>query len=77
MRKKKSELRQYFYNRKSLILANFLVNHPCEVYSAPFDVRLPEEDEMDEDVITAVQPDIVVICEKKSWTKKAVAALPI
>jgi len=46
-----------------LPIANFLVDKTCEVYYAPFDVRLPEANEDDEDVITVVQPDIVVICD--------------
>ena len=40
---------------------NFLEGKPCEVFAAPFDVRLfPEEDNND---TTVVQPDIVVICD--------------
>lgn len=43
--------------------ANFLVDKPCKVYAAPFDVRLfYEEDESDD---TVVQPDLVVICDKE------------
>ncbi len=45
--------------------ANFLIGKPCEVYDAPFDVRLPEVDEVETDVTTVVQPDLVVICDSK------------
>ena len=46
-------------------LANYLVGNKCEVYSAPFDVRLFERDEDSlDDVDTVVQPDIMVICDK-------------
>ena len=42
---------------------HFLRGKPCKVYPAPFDVRLfYEEDESDD---TVVQPDIVIICDKK------------
>ncbi|WP_295393201.1 Uma2 family endonuclease [uncultured Thiodictyon sp.] len=41
----------------------FLRDSPCEVYVAPFDVRLPKADEADERVDTVVQPDIAVICD--------------
>ena len=34
-----------------------------KVYGAPFDVRLPEADERDDDVQTVVQPDISVVCD--------------
>jgi Uma2 family endonuclease len=40
----------------------FLQGKPCQVFYAPFDVRLfCEEDESDD---TVVQPDIMVICDK-------------
>ena len=32
-------------------------------YVAPFDVRLPEDDQTDDAVMTVVQPDISVICD--------------
>ena len=41
----------------------FLSGKPCEVYFAPFDVRLPLSNEADEEVTTVVQPDLVVICD--------------
>lgn len=44
-------------------ISNFLFDKDCEVFAAPFDVRLPEADEADEQIITVVQPDIAVICD--------------
>jgi Putative restriction endonuclease len=38
---------------------------PCQVFAAPFDVRLPEADESDDLVETVVQPDLSVVCDKK------------
>lgn len=43
--------------------ANALVDGPCRVYVAPFDVRLPSADEADADVRDVVQPDLVVVCD--------------
>jgi Uma2 family endonuclease len=43
---------------------NFLSGHSCEVFSAPFDVRLPVKSKRNEDIFTVVQPDISVICDK-------------
>lgn len=40
-----------------------LKGHPCRVYVAPFDVRLPRGGEADDAVDTVVQPDIAVICD--------------
>ncbi len=47
-------------------LADFLLDKPCRVYAAPFDVTLPEYDDAeDEEIITVVQPDIVVVCDEE------------
>jgi Uma2 family endonuclease len=44
-------------------ISTFLFNRDCEVFIAPFDVRLPEGDEADEQIFSVVQPDIAVICD--------------
>ena len=44
-------------------LSNFLKGNSCEVYTAPFDVRLPRKSKDDKDILTVVQPDICVICD--------------
>jgi len=55
-------------------LANFLVDKPCKVYPAPFDVRLfYEEDESDD---TVVQPDITVICDREKRGKEGCRGAP-
>ena len=43
--------------------ATFLLDKPCQVYAAPFDVRLPEGDEAESEISTVLQPDIAVICD--------------
>lgn len=43
---------------------NHFQGKPCEAYLAPFDVRLPEGNEADEDTESIIQPDISVICDK-------------
>jgi Uma2 family endonuclease len=43
---------------------NYFQGKPCETYLAPFDVRLPEGNETDDDTKTTIQPDISVICDK-------------
>jgi Uma2 family endonuclease len=59
-----------------LQLANFFRNTPCDVYAAPFDVRLPEGDEADEAVRTVVQPDISVICDQAKLDDKGCKGSP-
>ncbi|MBI5604565.1 MAG: Uma2 family endonuclease [Deltaproteobacteria bacterium] len=51
-------------------LANYLQGKPCEVFIAPFDVRLPRREEKDEDIDTVVQPDILVICDPGKLDEK-------
>jgi Uma2 family endonuclease len=46
-------------------ISNYLVDKPCKVFTSPFDLRIPEENEKDEDTKNVLQPDLVVICDKK------------
>jgi Uma2 family endonuclease len=48
--------------RLTRTLANALWKTPCQVFVAPFDVRLTRTRE-DKDAITVVQPDLCVICD--------------
>jgi len=43
---------------------NCLRGKSCRVFTAPFDLRLPEETEKDEDTQNVLQPDIVIVCDK-------------
>lgn len=45
-------------------LYQFLQGKTCEVYTAPFDVRLPIKSKKNEDIFTVVQPDICVVCDR-------------
>lgn len=40
-----------------------LQHRSCEVYAAPFDVRLPVKSKKNKDIFTVVQPDICVVCD--------------
>ena len=40
----------------------FLKGKPCEVFQAPFDVRLPVKSKKNKDIDTVLQPDLCVIC---------------
>ena len=46
-------------------IAVYLTGKTCEVYIAPFDVRLPKGDENDDQITTVVQPDLVVVCDRE------------
>lgn len=63
--------------RVSLFIGNFLVDKPCQVYFAPFDVRLPDfSEEDDNDVSTVVQPDLVVVCDEKKLDDRGCRGAP-
>lgn len=56
---------------------NYLEGKKCEVYSAPFGVRLFEEEgDAPENVLTVVEPDITVICDPKKLDKYGCKGAP-
>jgi len=59
---------------------NFLVDKECQVFFAPFDVRLPEADKADNEdeknTTTVVQPDITVICDPEKVDEKGCKGPP-
>lgn len=59
-----------------LEIAGFLKGKPCKAYFAPFDVRLPDSDESDNQVRTVVQPNILVVCDEKKLDKKGCRGAP-
>ncbi|NEV63371.1 Uma2 family endonuclease [Thiorhodococcus minor] len=48
----------------------------CEVNVAPFDVRLPEGSEADDDILTVVQPDISLVCDPSKLDDKGCRGAP-
>jgi len=58
-------------------LANYLEGKKCEVYHAPFAVRLFEQDsDTPDDVDTMVEPDISVVCDKNKLDKHGCKGAP-
>ena len=54
-----------------------LKDKQCDVYAAPFDVRLADYAEAsDEDIFTIVQPDIVVVCDKLKLDERGCVGAP-
>ena len=60
-----------FYN-----LFDYLKNKQCDVYSAPFDVRLPRKSKDDQEIITVLQPDICVICDRQKLDDRGCIGAP-
>ena len=57
-------------------LWNFLENKGCQVFTAPFDVRLSKKSIKNSDVATVVQPDISVICDINKIDAKGCLGAP-
>lgn len=57
--------------------SNYLLDKPCQVYLAPFDVRLPDASEDgDDEIDTVVQPDIVVVCDQSKLDDRGAKGAP-
>ena len=58
-------------------IANYLTDKQCEVYFAPFDVRLPSgKEKNDDEITTVVQPDITVVCDISKLDEKGCKGSP-
>lgn len=56
---------------------NFLSDKPCQVLHAPLDVRLFEKDEDSADYVdTVVQPDLLVLCDKRKRDNHGIKGAP-
>jgi Uma2 family endonuclease len=63
-----------FYSLKNYILNN----SNCGIYSAPFDVRLVDfkKSNNDNNVLTVVQPDICIVCDRSKLDDKGCIGSP-
>ncbi len=57
-------------------IRNYLQGKSCKGYTAPFDVRLPRQNETDAKVDTVVQPDLSVICDLAKLDKLGCRGAP-
>ena len=57
-------------------LFNYLRHKLCKVYTAPFDVRFPNESTADKDIYTVLQPDICVICKPAQLDNRGCIGAP-
>lgn len=68
---------QRISQRISTIFGNALWKKPCEVFAAPFDVRLTRFNKTkNKDVDTVVQPDLCVICDTSKLDDKGCIGAP-
>ncbi len=58
-------------------IANYLVDKSCEIFTSPIDVRFVKEiKENNEDIFDVVQPDIIIVCDKKKIDDKGCIGPP-
>jgi Uma2 family endonuclease len=57
-------------------IAHALENKPCNVYVAPFDVRLPKSTEEDDQVDTVVQPDVLIVSDLQKLDARGMRGAP-
>lgn len=57
-------------------LRDQLRGHPCEPFMAPVGVRLPSHDEIDDDIRTVFEPDLIVVCDRSKLDATGVRGAP-
>lgn len=59
-------------------IGNFLEGKKCELFAAPFDVRLPlsPKQKTDKEIITVVQPDLCVVCDPTKIDERGCLGAP-
>lgn len=55
------------------VLDSYFRNNPCELYLAPFDVRIPNKNG---EILTVVQPDLCVICDLSKLDERGCLGAP-
>ena len=60
------------------ILYNFFKPHQCNLFAAPFDVRLIDKKKstLDKEIFTVVQPDLCVICDETKIDERGAIGAP-
>ncbi|NLM43852.1 MAG: Uma2 family endonuclease [Clostridiales bacterium] len=72
-----SRIHQKILGALHLMFASYLQDKTCEVYLAPFDVRLPDKNEAADDEITnVVQPDLLVVCDTNKLDDRGCKGAP-
>jgi len=64
-------------SRLHLAFAKYLENKKCEVFFAPFDVRLIKNTaSKDEEIFSVVQPDICIVCDPNKLDRRGCLGAP-
>ena len=57
-------------------LRSALAGKKCRTFIAPIDVRLAKQNEVDEQIDTVVQPDVLVVCDNNKLDRRGVRGTP-
>jgi Uma2 family endonuclease len=73
-----STLHQRISSNLSVDFGNFYRKKTCSVFTAPFDVRLPnsKKSTADKTIMSVVQPDICIICDPKKIDERGCIGAP-
>lgn len=69
-------IHQRMVSRLVALFETYLEGKTCEVYPAPFDVRMAKLGTRSEEVFTVVQPDISVVCDSEKIDEKGCIGAP-
>lgn len=71
-----SRMHQEILGNLFVEFSNYLKGKPCQVYIAPFDVRLTKQGEDLSSTKTVVQPDLSIICDESKLDDKGCVGAP-
>ena len=71
-----AERHQKISTRLTIEIGLQLKGQLCDLYAAPFDVRLIKTSSQDADIYTVVQPDLCVICDESKIDEKGCIGSP-
>jgi Uma2 family endonuclease len=69
---------QKIAGRLFLKIGNYFQGHECQIFFAPFDVRLPKKavESSDAKIYTVVQPDLCIICDGTKLDERGCLGAP-
>lgn len=57
-------------------LGNIFKNQKCQLFPAPFDVRILKQNTEDKEIFTVVQPDLCIICDSDKLDERGCIGAP-
>ena len=71
-----SPAHQVVQSNLNIELGLYFRNQKCQIYPAPFDVRLPAKGEIGDAIHTVVQPDLCVVCDRTKIDSRGCIGAP-